>query len=122
MAIGKMLSPLYVSVIMAALWNREGHYIFIHVVSSIFLLLSFSSPNLSGRRLDVYHTSTHDVALVRIQNLSEMCCTRLAENTGSKKYAKSPFAHHRTALLGYIFATNAFIDNGKNLFNSNTSS
>jgi len=23
-------------------------------------------PNLSGRRLDVYHTSTHGVALVRI--------------------------------------------------------
>jgi len=31
--------------------------------SSIFL---FSSPNLSGRRLDVYHTLTHGVALVRI--------------------------------------------------------
>jgi len=34
-----------------------------------FLLLSssfFSSPNLSGRRLDVYHTSTHGVALVQI--------------------------------------------------------
>jgi len=28
--------------------------------------LLFSSPNLSGRRLDVYHTSTHGVALVRI--------------------------------------------------------
>jgi len=26
----------------------------------------FSSPNLSGRRLDVCHTSTHGVALVRI--------------------------------------------------------
>ena len=26
----------------------------------------FSSPNLSGRRLDVYHTSTHGVALVWI--------------------------------------------------------
>ena len=26
----------------------------------------FSSPNLSGRRLDVYHTSAHVVALVRI--------------------------------------------------------
>ena len=26
----------------------------------------FSSPNLSGRRLDVYRTSTHGVALVRI--------------------------------------------------------
>jgi len=34
-----------------------------------FLLLSFylfSLPNLSSRRLDVYHTSTHGVALVRI--------------------------------------------------------
>jgi len=33
-----------------------------------FYLLSsfFSSPNLSSRRLDVYHTSTHGVALVRI--------------------------------------------------------
>jgi len=33
-----------------------------------FFLLSsfFSSPILSGRRLDVYHTSTHDVALVGI--------------------------------------------------------
>jgi len=28
----------------------------------------FSSPNLSGRRLDVYHTSTHCVALVRISD------------------------------------------------------
>jgi len=33
-----------------------------------YLLLSifFSSPNLSGWRLDVYHTFTHGVALVRI--------------------------------------------------------
>jgi len=31
-----------------------------------FFYLLFSSPNLSGRRLDVYHTSTHAVALVRI--------------------------------------------------------
>jgi len=28
----------------------------------------FSSPNLRGRRLDVYHTLTHGVALVRIEN------------------------------------------------------
>jgi len=26
----------------------------------------FSSPNLSGRTFDVYHTLTHDVALVRL--------------------------------------------------------
>jgi len=40
-------------------------------VISIFFPFSFflSSPNLSGRRLDAYHTSTHGVtALVRIQN------------------------------------------------------
>jgi len=33
---------------------------------SIFLLFFLSSPNLSRRRLDVYHASTHSVALVRI--------------------------------------------------------
>ena len=32
----------------------------------LLLLLLFSSPNLSDRRLDVYHTSTNGVALVRI--------------------------------------------------------
>ena len=32
---------------------------------SIYLsIFFFSSPNLSGHRLDVYHTSTHGVALV----------------------------------------------------------
>jgi len=31
-----------------------------------FFLLFYFSPNLNGRRLDVYHTSTHGVALVRI--------------------------------------------------------
>jgi len=50
--------------IMAALWNTAGHYIFMLWFLSVFFF--FSSPNLSGRRLDVYHTSTHGVALVRI--------------------------------------------------------
>ena len=31
-----------------------------------FFFYLFSSPNLSGRRLDVYNTSTHGVALVQI--------------------------------------------------------
>jgi len=55
--------------IMAALCNGAGHYIFaLWFLSSVFFSLSFffSSPNLSGRRLDVYHTLTHGVALVRI--------------------------------------------------------
>ena len=56
---------------MAALCNR-GAIIFLCCGLFFFLLLSFfflsffSSPNLSGRRLDVYHTSAHGVALVRI--------------------------------------------------------
>jgi len=65
-------APLFLSFFfflffMAALWNSAGYYIFalwFHL--SIFFLSSFSSPNLSRRRLDVCHTSTHSVALVRI--------------------------------------------------------
>ena len=52
-------------IIMAALCNRAGHYTF----APVFFLLSssfFSLPNLSGRRLDVYHTLTHGMAIVRI--------------------------------------------------------
>jgi len=36
----------------------------------------FSSPNLSGHILDVYHTSTHGVALVRIHNGGLKCAVR----------------------------------------------
>jgi len=52
-------------VAVAALRSICGHYIFV----LLFLLLSsifFSSPNLCRRKLDVCHTSTHGVALVRI--------------------------------------------------------
>jgi len=47
---------------MAALYNRAGHYIF----AVVFFFFFFSSSNLSRRRLNVYHTSTHGVALARI--------------------------------------------------------
>jgi len=71
-------------IIMVGLCNRADHYIFIlfmvalcnradHNIFMLFLFLSFffllsffSSPNLSGQRLDVYHTLAHGVALVRI--------------------------------------------------------
>jgi len=106
---------------MAALRSRCGHYIFV-----LWFLLSFflfSSPNISRRRLGVYHTSTqcHNVALVR---MSEMCCTRLAEKYRTQKIAeKSISGHHSTTLFGYIFATKACIDNQKKkLLNSNISS
>jgi len=52
---------------MVALCNRADHYIFMLWFVLLLLLLSFfSSPNLSRSRLDVCHTSTHGVALVRI--------------------------------------------------------
>jgi len=56
-------------------------------VISIFLLSFFlSSPNLSGRRLDVYHMSTTWCGLsANLECRSETCCMRLAENTGCKK-------------------------------------
>jgi len=64
----KLLRPL----VMAALRSRCGHYIFaLWFLCSIFFF--YSSPNLSGRRLDVYHTSTHGVALVRIYNAGLKC-------------------------------------------------
>jgi len=52
-------------IFIAALCNRAGHYSFVLwflLLSSIF----FASPYLSRRRLDVYSTSTHGVAVVRI--------------------------------------------------------
>ena len=63
---------------MVALCNRADHYIFaVWFLSSIYLLsFFFSSPNVSGRRLDVYHTSTHGVALVRIYNAGLKCGAR----------------------------------------------
>jgi len=42
-----------------------------------------------------------------------MCCMWLARDTERKNDKKSPSAHHRTTLSGYIFATKACIDNRK---------
>ena len=53
-------------VFMVAVCNRADHYIFTLLFLSSSSSIFFSSTNLSGRRLDVYHTLTHGVALVRI--------------------------------------------------------
>ena len=55
-----------VKLVMVALCNRADHYIFILFLLSSSSFFLFSSPNLSGPRLDVYHTLAHGVALVRI--------------------------------------------------------
>jgi len=51
------------------LWSPYGigqTIIYFHAVVCSFFFFFFSSPNLDRRRLDVCHTSTHGVALVRI--------------------------------------------------------
>jgi len=101
--------------IMAALCNRAGHYIF----ALWFLLLSFfylflSSPNLSHRKLDVCHTSTHGVALVRISAAGlKRAARRSLKIQDAKSRQKSPSGHHRKTLSGYIFAIKARIDSRK---------
>ena len=64
--LSKYILFLVLFVIMATLFNRAGHYVFAlwFLLLSFFFLLLFSSPNLSGCKVDVYHTSTHGVALV----------------------------------------------------------
>jgi len=65
----------------------------------------------------------HDVALVRISNAGLKCAARRSMKIQDAKIMhKIAICHHRTTLSGYIFATKAYIDNVKNLLNSNFSS
>jgi len=76
-----LLWPLYAADADIIFWFR------------FFFLLSFffPSPNLSGRRLDVYHVPYFYAvwSSCDLECRSEMCCSRLAENTGRKKVAKN---------------------------------
>jgi len=96
---------------MAALCNRAGRYIFVlwFLLSFYLFFLTYSQPSQTVY-LPYFHTWCGLSANLGWR--SEMCCTRLAENTGHKK---SPSGHHHTTLSGYIFATKACIDNRKKL-------
>ena len=72
-------------------------------LSSFFF---FSSPNLSGRRLDVYHTSTHGVALVRIYRTQ-----KIAILAPSHKFVRL-----------YLRIQGTYRQSKKNLLSSNMSS
>ena len=74
-------------------------------LSSSFVFLAWSQRSEIGC-LPYFHTWCGLSANLGCR--SETCCTRLCENAGRKK---SPFAHHRSTLSGYIFATKACIDN-----------
>jgi len=78
---------------------------------SFFVFFSLAySQRLQIGCLPYYHTWCGLSA--NLECRSVMCCTGLTENTGRKN---SPSGHHRTTLLGYIFATKACIDNWKKL-------
>ena len=90
------------------------YFVLWFLLSSSFFL-SFFLAYLSGRRFDV-----HTTILLRSANLecrSEMCCTRLAGNTGPKNRQKivilAPWHNFGT--------TKALVDNRKKLLNSNVS-
>jgi len=93
---------------MAALRSRCGHYIFALWFLSIFFYSS-----------DVYHTSTHDVALVRIYNACLKCAAR-----GSLEIQDAKNRHLRTIaqLCRAISLQLRHISTiGKKLLNSNIS-
>ena len=59
------------------LWSPYGiGQTIIFLPCGYYLSFFISSPHLSGRRLDVYDTSTHGVALVRINNACLKCAAR----------------------------------------------
>ena len=86
---------------------------------SIFLF--FSSPNLSGHRLDVCLTATHGVALVRIWNAAVKC----ASNAAHWKY-RTQKNHHFGTIAQLCRAISSELRHvstiRKNLLNIDTSS
>ena len=86
-----------------------------------YLLLLFSSPNLSGLKLDVYHTSTHGMALVQI---SDAGLKRAARSSLKMQDAKN---RHLGTVAQLCWAISSEIRHvstigKKSLLNSNTSS
>jgi len=89
--------PMYYIFIlfMAALCNR-GAIIFLPCnCCRLLSICLFSSPNLSGRRLDVYHTLTHGVALVRIRaGFSLSSCPVQKKCRAPPEYRPTEFTRH----------------------------
>ena len=107
---------------MVALCNRADRYIFVLWFLSSFFFIS--SPNLSGWRLDVYHTSTHGAALVQIQNacLKPAACgfVEMQHAKMMQKIAICGPSHNFVEL--YLRNQGIYRQSEKNLLNSNISS
>jgi len=101
-----------------------GRPLYFAAVVTFFFFL-FSSPILSGRKLDVYRTSTHDVCglSANLECRSEMCCIRIAENTGRKKSPKNRHLRNIAQFCQVVFSQRRHISTiEKNLLNRNISS
>ena len=101
-----------------ALCNRADHYIFI-LFLLLLRLLFISSPNPSGRRLDVYHTSAHGLS-ANLECRSEMRCMRLVANTGRKNRHLGTIAQLCRAISSQLRHVSTIGE--KSLLSSNTSS
>jgi len=91
--------------------GRPSRWASAHILVSFFFL-AYSLRSKIGC-VPYFHTWCGIGA--NLECMSEMCCTRLAESTGHKNYAKIAICDHRTTLSDYIFATEACIDNRKKL-------
>jgi len=105
-------------------WVADADIIFCPVISIFLLLLLFFSPNLSGRRLYVYHrpTSTHGVTLVRIWNVCHVWNVLLVARWKyrTQKIAISATSHN---FVGpYLRNWRMYRQSEKKLLNSYTSS
>jgi len=98
----------------------DADIIFSSCLSVCLSFFLFSSPNLSRRRLDVYHTSTHDVVLVRISNAGLKCAARgLLEMQDTKNRHLGTIAQLCRAISSQLRHIPTI---GKSLLNSNVSS
>jgi len=66
LALGLIHITLLLHLVCYARPAKQMRRLYFHPVVSSSIYLLFFSPTLSRRRLDVYHTSTHGVALARI--------------------------------------------------------
>jgi len=74
--------------VMAALRSRYGHYIFVRFLVS-FLFLSFFRRLISAGADRIPAILPHIMwPWCDLESMSEMCCTRLTENTERKKSPK----------------------------------
>ena len=98
-----------------------GRPLYIIFPLAFFLLLSFlfSSPNFSGRRVDV----TWCGLIANLECRSEMCCTWLAGSTGRKTDAKNRHIGSIAQICSAVSSQIRHISTiGKNLLSSKTSS